>query len=149
VLLRVTWWSRHLLRSWSNLVHLMNGWFLAFCAVFIQCSSCLFSSTSCLFLLSYFSFQNCKFQMNLSNSMLLFLQFSFYSYSCSFTQEIKHHWTTKGSEQHVEFLVFCHKMQKPLYHFVLLVFSAAYWMAKVSPSSYHVLHCSMEVNNQI
>jgi hypothetical protein len=96
----------------------MNWWFLAFCAAFILCSSCLFSSTSCLFLLSYFSFQNCMFQKNLSRNMLLFIQFSFYSNSCSFTQEIKQHWTTKGSEQRVELLVHCHKMQKPLYPFV-------------------------------
>lgn len=128
----VTWGRRHLNRWWSNLVHLMNRWFLAVYAMFILCSSCLFSSTSCLFLLSYFSFQNCMSQMNFSRIVLLFIQFSFYSYDCSFIQEIKQHWTSNGNLQYVELLVYCHKMEKPLYPFVLPVISAAYLIATKS-----------------
>jgi len=72
------------------------------------------------------------------------------------SHKIKQHWTAKGSEQCVELLVYCHqmlvychKLLKPLYSFVLSVFSAACWIAKISPSSYHVLYCSMEVTGQI
>jgi len=109
----------------------MNRWFLAFCAYAHLVQIVFIFKYKLSFWLSHFSFQNSMFQMNHSRNVLLFIQFSFYSYNCSFTQEIKHHWTSKGSEQHVELLVYCRKMQKPLYPFILSVFSAACLLANV------------------
>jgi len=59
--------------------------------MFILCRFMVIFKYKLSFWLSYFSFQNCMFQMNLSRNVLLFIQFSCYTYNCSFTQEIKQH----------------------------------------------------------